>query len=304
MSQTLAPAQAPAPSASPAPARDATPGSRRSTRQRSFRPRPALWGAYLVLGAGILAAVAPSIFTSTDPLAINPSEALLPPSADHLFGTDQSGRDVFSRVIHGARDSLTIALSATLIATVLGTVLGLASGLGGRLADTVISRVIEVLFAFPALLLALLMLSTFGNSVTTTTIAVGIALSPGLARLVRGEALVVRESGYVEAARLFGRPHLSVVARTIAPNVMRPLMAYALLNVGGALIWSMSLSYFGFGARPPAPEWGAMLADSQDFILYYWWLPVFAGLAVVVTAVAATVIGRELQSRLAGRNAG
>ncbi|WP_244929425.1 ABC transporter permease [Nocardioides sp. W7] len=269
---------------------------------RRWTIRPVLWGATLFLLVGLLAAVFPATLTDVDPLAISPIDALRGPSLAHPFGTDQSGRDVFARVVHGARDSLTIALLSTLIATVLGMALGLGAGLGGRRTDAVISRVIEVLFAFPSLLLALLVLTVFGNSVTTTTIAVGVALSPGLARLVRGEALVVRESGYVEAERLFGRPRWRIIAATIAPNVLRPLMSYALLNVGGALIWSMTLSFFGFGARGPAPEWGAMLADGQEFLIYCWWLPVSVGLAVILTAASATVLGRHLQSRLAGRN--
>lgn len=285
---------------------EARPSSRPSVTRRRIRPTglgPAAWAAVAFLAIVLLAAVAPTLLTSADPYATDPGQALQAPSAEHLFGTDQSGRDVLARIVHGARDSLLIGGLATVLSVLIGTTLGLAAGLGGPRVDAVVSRFVEVLFAFPSLLLALLVLTIFGSSVVTTTVAVGIALSPGLARLVRGQALVVRESGYVEAARVLGHGRVRVLARSVTPNVLRPLLSYALLHVGSALIWAMTLSFFGFGARPPAPEWGAMLADAHDVILFIWWLPVFTGLAIILTAASATVLGRSLQARLAGRGA-
>ncbi|OAA27499.1 peptide/nickel transport system permease protein [Frankia sp. EI5c] len=266
---------------------------------RALGPGVVLAGLFLLVVT--LAAAFPTLFTDTDPLEIDPSQALTGPSGAHPFGTDQSGRDVFARIVHGARDSLAVAYAATVMSLVLSTVLGLLAGLGGRVVDAVISRLIEVLFSFPSFLFALLILTIFDKSLVVTTVAVGIALTPGLARLVRAQVLVVRDSGYVESARVLGHSPARVIARTVAPNALQPLVAFAFLNVGGALIWSTTLSYFGFGAVPPAPDWGAMLSDAQSYILQIWWLPVFTGLVVILTAVSATVVGRHLQFALSGR---
>lgn len=270
-------------------------------RRSRWRLEPSAAVAIVFLVLLVAAAAYPALFTSADPAAVDPRSALQPPSLDHFFGTDQSGRDVYTRIVYGARDSLIIGILATAISLLIGAVLGLLAGLGGKVVDAIVSRFIEILFSFPSLLLALLVLTLYGTNVVVTTIAIGIALSPGLARLVRAESLVVRRSGYVETARVLGHSPARVLFSTITPNVLRPLLAFAFLNVGSALIWSMTLGFFGFGARPPAPEWGAMLADSQDYILQVWWLPLFAGLAVILTAASATIVGRYLQRVMSGR---
>jgi peptide/nickel transport system permease protein len=271
-----------------------------ASRQR-VRVRPIVAIATLILVVAVVAALFPGLFGSGSPYAINPDVSLQAPSLHHLFGTDEIGRDVYARVVYGARDSMYLGFLATIVAVLLGTLLGLLGGLSGRRVDAVVSRVVEVMFAFPAMLLAMIVIVTFGTDLFTTSVAIGIALAPALARLVRSQALVVRDSGYVESARILGHSRARIVLATIAPNALRPLLSFALLQVGAALIWGMTLNFLGFGARPPYPSWGEMLSESENFLSYCWWLPVFPGAAVVLVAASSTVLGRYLQGRLAGR---
>jgi peptide/nickel transport system permease protein len=236
-----------------------------------------------------------------NPLTVNPSQALLGPSLHHLFGTDPSGRDQFSRVVYGARTSLSIGLLATALGMSGAIVLGLLAGLGGRVTDFVISRVLEVLFAFPALLLALLLVSLMGASVTTLVLAVGLGSVPGYARMIRGQVMAVRKAPYVEAAAVFGHSRWQVISRTIFPNAMRPLIVLATLGVGQSIVWASSLSFLGLGAAPPAPEWGALLSAGRDYVSTAWWLEFFPGAVIVAFTLATTAIGRYLQRRIEGR---
>ncbi len=167
--------------------------------------------------------------------------------------------------------------------------------------DAAISRILEVLFAFPGLLLALLLFAVYGGSVTTAIFAVGIATAPGYARLIRAQALAVRSSPYVEASRALGHSPARIVRRTIFPNAMRPLVALTMMGIGQSIVWVSSLSFLGLGAQPPAPEWGSMLAQGRDYVSTAWWLALFPGLAIVTATVAFTVLGRYLQQRAEGR---
>ncbi len=259
--------------------------------------------AAALLLALALAAVVPSLFASQDPFAIRPADAFAAPSGAHLFGTDQSGRDVFARILAGARPSLLIGVCATAIGLALGALLGVAAGLGGRFVDAAVSRVLEVLFAFPGLILALLVIAIAGTGVVTTAVAVGIGTAPGYARMFRAQTLSVAGSGYVEAARALGHPPRRVLGRTVVPNVLRPLLVLATLGVGQAIVWGSSLSFLGLGAQPPDPEWGAMLSDSRQYISIAWWLAVIPGLFITGTALLTTVVGRRLQVVLDGGSA-
>lgn len=257
--------------------------------------------AILFLLALLLAALAPGLFIRIDPLAIVPREAFQAPSWTHWLGTDQSGRDIFARIVHGARQSLLIGVAATLLSMAIAVSLGLLGGLGGARVDRGVGWLLEVLFAFPSLVLALLFVAVFGSGVGPLIIATGLGGAPGYARMVRGQVLAVRNSGYIEAARALGHPTARIVLRQLLPNAMRPLVVTLTMGVGQAIVWASALSFLGLGARPPAPEWGTMLSMGRDFIASAWWLTFFPGLFIVLTTLATTAAGRYLQHRLEGR---
>jgi peptide/nickel transport system permease protein len=215
----------------------------------------------------------------------------------HWFGTDESGRDVFARTIHGARPSLLIGVTATVIGIGLALVLGILGGLGPKPVDYTVTRIGEVLFALPGLLLALVFIAIVGPGIVTSTIAVGISAAPGYARIIRSQIRGVRGAPYVEAATVLGRSRLTILRRHILPNAVGPVFVLATLGVGQAIVWASSLSYLGLGAVPPAAEWGAMLSAGRNYISIAWWLTVFPGLFIVLAAGAATSLGRSLQAR-------
>ena len=250
----------------------------------------------------LLAAVLdPSLLAHYQPLVVNPAKSLEAPSVAHIFGTDESGRDVFSRVIYGAAPSLSIGVAATALGILIAIVLGALAGLGGKVVDAVIGRFLEILFAFPSLLLALLFVTIFGASVTSLIISVGLGSAPGYARMVRGQVIAVKNSPYVEASYVLGHSGWRVLMRTILPNAMRPLLVLATLGIGQSIVWASSLSFLGLGSAPPAPEWGAMLADGREFISTAWWVELFPGAMIVLVTLATTSLGRYLQRRLEGR---
>lgn len=255
----------------------------------------------VVLGFIMLAALIPGVLAPYGPLAVDPTVAFQPPSASHPFGTDESGRDIFSRVIYGTRSSLLIGLVATMIGVGVALVLGTLAGAGNRVVDFVISRFIEVLFAFPSLLLALVAIAIMGPGVVTTTIAVGLSTAPGYARIIRTQVQSVRLSGYVEAAVVSGKGRGFILRRHVLPNVGAPLFALVTLGLGQAIVWASALSFLGLGATPPNPEWGAMLAAGRDYVGNAWWLTVFPGLFIVLTAAASTLLGRSIQNRFQER---
>jgi peptide/nickel transport system permease protein len=250
-----------------------------------------------------LAVLVPGLLATAPPDAVDPAVALAPPSTAHWLGTDQLGRDVYSRIVHGARPSLLLGIGATAIGVAAGAVLGLLGALGGRWADGVVLRVLDVLLAFPSLLLALLVVALAGPSMTSAMFAIAFASAPGYARLLRGQALVVTRSGYVEAATGLGVPWRWVVARHVLPNSLAPLLVLATIGIGEAILAGAGLSFLGLGPPPPTPEWGTMLSDGRDFLDLAWWIAVYPGLAITVSVVALTVGGRRLQAWARGRTA-
>lgn len=250
-----------------------------------------------IIVAIVVAAIVPTLLAPGNPLAISPADAFTPPSLAHPFGTDESGRDVYTRVVHGTGQSLLIGLAATAIGIGLALLLGTLGAVGGRILDFATTRVTEVLFALPGLLLALVFIAIAGPGVITTTIAVGLSTAPGYARIIRSRILAVRGSGYVEAAVVLGRRRSHILFRHILPNAVAPVFVLATLGVGQAIVWASSLSYLGLGVVPPAAEWGAMLAAGRPYIGVAWWMTVFPGLAIVATAASATALGRSIQAR-------
>ncbi len=249
----------------------------------------------------VLAALAPTLLQTHAPFRTDLNATLQPPSFAHLFGTDQSGRDLYSRVIEGTRQSLAIGVGATTLSMTLALIFGVAAGLAGGAVDGAISRFLEVLFAFPNLFLGLLLITVFEATTTTLIIAVGVGTAPGYARMIRGQFLTVKHAGYVEAARALGHPYWRIVRRHIFPNAMRPLVAMITLGLGQSIVWASSLAFLGLGVAPPSPEWGALLDGGRQYVTRAWWLEVMPGLAIIVFALSVTAIGRYLQQRLEGR---
>ncbi|TDW31330.1 ABC transporter permease [Cryobacterium psychrophilum] len=246
----------------------------------------------------LAAALVPHLVAPGDPLAIDPLSAFTSPSFAHGFGTDESGRDIYTRVVHGTGNSLLIGAAATAIGLGLGLLLGVLAGMLGRVVDFTVNRLLEVLFAFPGLLLALVFILIFGPGVATATIAVGLSTAPGYARIIRAQILTVRSSAFVEAATVQGLSRVTILTRHILPNTLMPLLVLGTLGIGQAIVWAATLSYLGLGSTPPTAEWGAMLSAGRTYITSAWWMSFFPGLFIVLTAVTATVLGRSIERRL------
>ena len=259
--------------------------------------RPGLAAAALYLVLLTIAAFFPTLVTSIDPLEANARDAFLGPSFTHLLGTDENGRDVLSRLIHGASASLLVGTGATTIGLAAGVSLGLIAGLAPRWLNAIVMRLVDVLLAFPDILLALAIITFWGDGLLNTLIAVGIASVPRYARMVCAQALVIRRSAYVEAARTLNLHPLAVVWKHVLPNSIKPVILLATIGIGGKISAGAGLSFLGFGAPPPAPEWGAMLASGRSYLGNAWWLTVFPGLALMLTVLSITALGRELQRR-------
>ncbi|WP_434992363.1 ABC transporter permease [Arthrobacter sp. Ld5] len=257
-----------------------------------------VWIAAALFAFLVLAAVVPSVFLRQDPFEIDPANAFQPPGGAHLFGTDQNGRDVFSRVIAGTGQSLLLGLAATAIGLLLGGALGITAGVSGRWLDSAICRFVEILFAFPGLLLALIVIAVSGTGVVTAAVAVGVGSAPGYARMLRTQTLQVIAAPYVETALALGRSRTHLLWSTIIPNVARPLFVLVTLGIGQAIVWASSLSFLGLGAQPPAAEWGAMLADGRNYLQVAWWIAAFPGIFITLAALTTTVVGHHLQRRL------
>ncbi|UOE43129.1 ABC transporter permease [Agromyces larvae] len=280
-------------------ARVATRPNRLVAELRRTPPGAVVAGVFLFLI--VIAAIWPSLLQTHDPFAVDATGNFAAPGLSHLFGTDQNGRDVYSRVVEGTAQSLLVGIGATVVGLVLGAALGVTAGLARGRTDRVIARVLEVLFAFPSLLLALLFIVIAGSGVVTLVFAVGIGTAPGYARILRVQTISVTGSAYVEANVILGRSPAHILRRTILPNVARPLLALATLGVGQAIVWASALSFLGLGAEPPAAEWGTMLADGRNYVQLAWWIAVFPGLAITASALATTVVGRHIQRRIEGK---
>jgi peptide/nickel transport system permease protein len=230
--------------------------------------------------------------------AAHPRETLLAPSSTHVFGTDQLGRDVFSRVIYGARVSPLIAFLVLLIACVIGVPLGLAAGYFGGAIDEVIMRITDIFLAFPALLLALALASVLPPSVGSTTLAISVTWWPWYTRLIRGQAASVAGRPYVEGARASGVSHARILLRHILPNSLTPLLVQVSLDVSAVILTVSALSFLGLGAQDPTPEWGLMVSQGQVYFPGQWWLVTFPGAAILLTAVAFNLLGDGLRDIL------
>jgi peptide/nickel transport system permease protein len=261
------------------------------------RQRGALLGLLILAALGTMAVAAPWL-AARDPIRTAAREALQPPSARFLLGSDQFGRDVGSRVVYGARVSLLVGVISVSIAVALGAPLGLVSGYYGGRLDALIMRVMDVLLAFPGILLALAIVSVLSPGLGNVMIAVGLSAVPGYARLVRATVLAAREHLYVEAARALGGRDGGILVRDILPNVVAPLIVTATLGLGGAILSAAALSFLGLGSQPPQPEWGRMLSEGRDYLREAWWISTFPGLGILLTVLAMNLVGDGLRDVL------
>jgi peptide/nickel transport system permease protein len=262
-----------------------------------LRHRGALIGL-VILGALATMAVAAPWISARDPIRTAPREALQAPGARFVLGSDQFGRDVASRVLHGARVSLLVGVISVSIAVGLGAPIGLVSGYYGGRLDALIMRVMDVMLAFPGILLALAIVSVLSPGLGNVMIAVGLSAVPGYARLVRATVLSAREHLYVEAARALGGRDGGILVRDILPNVVAPLIVTATLGLGGAILSAAALSFLGLGSQPPQPEWGRMLSEGRDYLREAWWISTFPGLGILLTVLAMNLVGDGLRDVL------
>jgi len=262
-------------------------------------PGLALAVAFLVFL--VLAVALPDSLAPLDPLATDPTHVFAAPSSAHLLGTDENGRDVFSRLVHASRPSLLLGLSAALFTTAVGSLLGLAAGLSPRVLDNLIMRVSDMLQSFPEILLVLVVIAFWGTSLTTLLFALGATGISRCARQVRAQVLGLRRAPFVEAALTLGLPRWRVVLRHVLPNAIKPVLVLLPVDIGWKITAVATLSFLGLGAPPPTPDWGAMLAMDRDYVLNAWWVAAAAAAVITFTVLSVNTLGRELIRRGEGR---
>ncbi len=265
-------------------------------------------GTFIILGLIIIAVVAPLI-APYDPLAQDlQTLRLKSPSSDHPFGTDQLGRDIFSRVLLGSRISLRIAIIVALISGPTGLIIGVVSGFFGGRIDETLMRVTDMFLAFPKLILAMAIASALGPSLNNVIFAIAVASWPAYARLARGETLVIRENDYIEAVRALGANNFRILFRHILPMCLPTVIVRVSLDMGGIILTAAGLGFIGFGAQPPTPEWGIMVSEGRNFLHEQWWVSTFPGIAILIVVLGFNLLGdgiRDIldprQKRIGGR---
>jgi len=268
---------------------------------RLLRNPLAVAGLVVIAVLVLVAALAPWIATH-DPLAQSLAARLQPPSAEHWFGTDQIGRDLYSRVIYGARITLNIVLLVTVLVAPIGLVIGTVAGYYGGAIDVALMRLTDIFLAFPGLVLALAFVAALGPGLENAVIAISLTNWPGVARLARAETLIVRSSDYIAASRLQGASSARIIFMHIVPMCMPSVIVRATLSMAGVILTAAGLGFLGLGAQPPSPEWGAMLSSGRRFMLDYWWVATFPGLAILTVSLAFNVFGDGLRDVLDPRN--
>lgn len=269
----------------------------RKVRRQLLRNPLTLAGSVIILFLIIVAGIAPYI-APHDPFATAPIQKLLPPSAKHLMGTDGLGRDLFSRVLFGARISVWIAFLILLIAGTVGTLVGLVAGYLGSFWDNLLMRITDIFMAFPQLILAMAVAAALGPSLTNVVLAISFGAWTTFARLARSRAIAVREEDYVEAARAAGAGPLRILFVHVLPMVLSPVIIQGTLSMGGIILTAAGLGFLGFGAQPPSPEWGLMVSDGRNFMPHAWWVSTFPGLAIMVTVLGFNLLGDGIRDIL------
>ena len=258
-----------------------------------------IWIAFIVLVALTADLWVPQVLGDPNATAANmAAESRLAPSLEHPFGTDSLGRDVLSRVIYGARISLTVGVVATGISTAIGLVMGALAAYYGGIWDTIIMRLADIFLAFPYTLFVVAMIAVIGNGIQNVFIAIGILGWPSIARVFRSAILSVKENDYVDAARSMGASDVRIIVRHIFPNSVASIVVYATMNIGGAILTESALSFLGMGVVPPDPSWGTLIQDGQKYLQTEPWLMVLPGLAILSTVLAFTLLGDGLRDAL------
>lgn len=252
----------------------------------------------IILLTLILMAISAPLITHFNPIAITPEDRLLPPSAVHLMGTDNFGRDTFTRVVFGGRISLSVGIISVFVALLFGVPMGLISGYYGGKLDSVIMRVVDVMLAFPGILLALVIIAILGPSIFNVMIAVGISAIPTYARVTRSSVLKTKEEMFIYAAILMGCKTRRIILSHILPNILGPVVVISTLGIGGAIISGSALSFLGLGATAPTPEWGLLLSDGRNYLAQAWWITTFPGMAIMITVLSINLIGDGLRDAL------
>lgn len=257
----------------------------------------------MVIGVLVVVSIQPRWFAPRDPYRIDPVNRLKPPGATHFLGTDETGRDIYTRIIHGARLTLGLAVLTVVIAGLVGTGIGVAAGYHGRWLDAVIMRVTDIFLAFPPLILAMAIVAALGQSMLNSVLGVSGIWWSQYARLVRSRVLEIREQEYIIGARALGVGHVRMLVRHVIPNGLAPVIVKASLDLGLVILMLAALSFMGLGAKPPIPEWGAMITTGRNYFLDYWWVATFPGLAIFITVLAFNLVGDWIRDVLDPRMA-
>ena len=265
----------------------------RGTFSRLIRSFNFMVGTILLLGLILITVFAPSL-ASYDVNKANPTAAFVSPGAEHLMGTDNIGRDVWSRFVYGGRVSLVVGLVAMIIGMFFGSLIGIVAGFYGSWVDSILSWFTEVLMAFPGMLLALTVMAILGPGLSNVIVAVGIGSIPQFMRMARSSVLKTRELDYIDAARVIGCSDAQILFKHVLPNILRPIIVLATLGIGGAILEGASLSYLGLGAQPMTPEWGSMLSSGRAYLNNAWWISVFPGLGIFIAILSINLIGEGL----------
>lgn len=270
-------------------------------REITLRNKLTLTG-FIIVGLVVLVGLLAPVLAPYDPNLMNIPARLQGPGSAHLFGTDEMGRDILSRVMYGARISIAVGVIIVAVSAVIGVVLGSLSGYFGGKIDQAVMAVTDMILAFPSMVLALALTAAMGPGLLNTMLAVIIVRIPMYTRLMRGQVLVQKEQQYVRAARTFGEKPFWIVVRHIVPNCLTPLMVQMTLGIGDAILIAASMSFIGLGAQPPTPEWGAMISTARVYAIDQWWYAAFPGLSILITIMGFNLIGDGIRDILDPRS--
>ncbi len=265
--------------------------------RRLLKNRLSLAGMVIVVLILLTAALA-QVIAPYDPIEQNYDDLLMAPCAKHLMGTDDLGRDIFSRVIHGTRYALLIGVAVVILELLIGAFFGFVAGYFGGFIGSVIMRIVDMVLSIPVLVLALAIAGAFGGGLFVLIIAIAFAGWGEFARLIRGQVLYLREISYIDASRAVGARHWYIIFKHLVPNCLGPVIVYATLYIPTAILWSAALSFLGLGAQPPTPEWGAVIADGRGFLATAWWISTFPGMAIIITTLGFNFMGDGLRDAL------
>lgn len=252
----------------------------------------------LIISFLLIVVVFAPVFQNYDPTKMSLADKFIPPCKEHWFGTDHMGRDILSRIIEGSRVSLTTAMAVVLFSAAIGTGIGLLSGFFGGFADMILMRIVDVFLAFPTIVFALAISNILGTGQINLIIAICCVQWVRYARVARGEAIMLKDAEYIQAARAIGSSNIQILVKYFFPNIISKILIMVSLDIGSIILYCASLSFLGLGAQPPSPDWGAMISDGKDYMQYAPWMTLFPGLAIAVSALGFNMIGDGIRDLL------